>query len=408
MKFPYTPSNVSRQHSNVARTMGACPGSGEAGPGSAPACYKLHISAGENNDPSPKKVFSSFQLFNGVNSVRHAGSKSGDSGQVYKFDAWRNACTVSRLIKTPTYNKRSDNLGLDDDQLNKIVQYNSCKNLPGRDFTDEQIVRAFYGGVRGPVDSFSNKSRARLKKVAGNCFPHLISQYCLSYGDSVVPIDGRKAKSQLNNFFRDFKRKMPGVAYLWVLEFQGRKAAHFHLYLSCPASRKLQKIMTEIWLRVVKVEGEDKKRMEAVHNHGRNFCKWDMKKGGYLTKYLEKSVQKDVPANFLNVGRFWGSSRNLLPAPKTFLVEHGFREYECTDKITGVTTVTDTPSFLFRTLRRHHESSLRSCGIKRRSRLRNKGLTRVNLPSGGAVILQYLEWLDRESQKHLSLDLIPF
>jgi hypothetical protein len=53
----------------------------------------------------------------------------------------------------------------------------------------------------------------------------------------------------------------------------------------------------------------------AFHNNDKNFISWDMGNGSYICKYLEKSRQKDVPDGFLNVGRFWGSSRGLVPMP---------------------------------------------------------------------------------------------
>jgi hypothetical protein len=45
-------------------------------------------------------------------------------------------------------------------------------------------------------------------------------------------------------------------------------------------------------------------RIEAIKSKGHLY--------GYLYNYIKKSDQKEVPEGFENVGRFWGSSRNIL------------------------------------------------------------------------------------------------
>ena len=42
----------------------------------------------------------------------------------------------------------------------------------------------------------------------------------------------------------------------------------------------------------------------------------------YLCKYIDKESQKTVPADYTNFGRFWGNSRDLVPAPETHDIKH--------------------------------------------------------------------------------------
>jgi len=146
-----------------------------------------------------------------------------------------------------------------------------------------------------------------------------------------------------------------------------------------------------------------------------------MKKGGYLCKYLEKKEQKNVPNNFENVGRFWGCSRNMVPDPdQWFFSDLEKIVVENTDKITGEVHGVKIPKLLYRTLRKHHESCARLCGaksiiwkekkgsnpkeyypvkVRHKSRITKEHLSTVNLPSGGAVVKQVLEWCMKEDIK---------
>lgn len=87
---------------------------------------------------------------------------------------------------------------------------------------------------------------------------------------------------------------------IWILEFQKRGAPHFHLftegYLHFLEVR-------EAWYRIV--GSGDPKHLEAgtrveelVKKHAA---------GAYAAKYASKHAQKEVPEDFRNVGRFWGS-----------------------------------------------------------------------------------------------------
>jgi len=84
--------------------------------------------------------------------------------------------------------------------------------------------------VRSEIFQFSENSRRRLRFVALNAWPKLVSQFCLTYHHN-FPSDGETVKSHFHRF-RSAARKVLGISdYLWILEFQLRGAPHFHLFL---------------------------------------------------------------------------------------------------------------------------------------------------------------------------------
>ncbi len=164
-------------------------------------------------------------------------------------------------------------------------------------------------GNREKIFEFSASSRRRLLFVCRNSGNHIKSQFCLTYHD-VWPDDGKEVKKHLNHFLTLLRRQFPGVHYLWVFEFQERGAPHIHLFSSLPPTEDNRMMLAHNWSRIV---GGTESHLR-FHCHKRNMIRWNMRSGKYLTKeYLAKSVQKGVPANFQNVGRFWGCSRNMKP-----------------------------------------------------------------------------------------------
>ena len=162
-------------------------------------------------------------------------------------------------------------------------------------------------GKRGIITSFSWASKRRLRFMAANASPGLISQFGMTYHNRVP--SGREVKEHLNHFFKRLRSEYSGIGYLWILEFQERGIPHFHLWLTLPVSYELHKFMGGIWNIIAEPESEEHLRF---HMHSKNFISWDMRSAGYLCKYLDKDHQKRVPENFEGVGRFWGSSRNLV------------------------------------------------------------------------------------------------
>ena len=169
------------------------------------------------------------------------------------------------------------------------------------------------GGSRQNIFQFSDSSRRRLLHVCRNSGHHIKSQFCLTYHE-VWPRDGKEVKAKLNHFLICLKRSFGAdLKYLWVLEFQRRGAPHIHFFSDLEPSRENQRTLTDIWVvRVLGLSADSS--AYKFHGHPTNFFAWSMRSGKYLSKeYLEKSVQKGVPENFHNVGRFWGHSRSMKP-----------------------------------------------------------------------------------------------
>ena len=213
------------------------------------------------------------------------------------------------------------------------------------------------GGIRGMIDRFSWNSKRRLTFTAENSFPSLVSQFGMTYHNSVP--SGVEVKRHLNTFLTAFRRKYRGAAYLWIFEFQSRGVPHFHLFTSLPHDKEgVRQWMGETWHRIAEPSSESHLRF---HTHPRNFIAWKMDNGAYLTKYMAKDYQKAVPSNFGWVGRFWGNSRGIVPVP-SHLEESAFSvafDHDDVDLSTGEVTEFRAWPFLLRTLRRHHASKWR-------------------------------------------------
>jgi hypothetical protein len=170
--------------------------------------------------------------------------------------------------------------------------------------------------------------------------------------------NGFEVKKHLHAFLVWLKRYYP-CGNLWILEFQKRKIPHYHLYLTISHNTPgFQEKASRKWHEIT---GENHPWHLWWHMRPDNFIAWDMRSGSYVCKYLDKSYQKEVPAGFEGVGRFWGCTRNLVPPPD----------------------VVDNPAIKdVRILCKHHEKSLK--GRKWRSAARRSRFS-YRLPNGAAV-----------------------
>ncbi len=157
------------------------------------------------------------------------------------------------------------------------------------------------------IQGFSSKSRSRLRFVATNNSHRIKSQFGLTYHEK-VPTDGRSVKKQLNAWLQ-FIRDNYSFGYLWILEFQSRGAAHFHIFLTIEPDKAIHQELAKAWNRIT---GESEQHL-AFHLHPTNWIHWDVGTGQYLAKYLDKESQKAVPENCHNFGRFWGHSTCMKP-----------------------------------------------------------------------------------------------
>jgi hypothetical protein len=158
------------------------------------------------------------------------------------------------------------------------------------------------------ISGFTLKSKSRLRFAAVNAFPQLISQFGLTYHDQ-APTDGRIAKRHLNAWLTYLRRRIPGIGYLWIMEFQSRGAAHFHVFLTIPPSDRIRHDISAAWVRITAGTPEQMR----CHDHSKNWIPWEIRSAGYLAKYLDKDAQKTIPDGYSNFGRFWGNSTDLVP-----------------------------------------------------------------------------------------------
>ncbi len=245
--------------------------------------------------------------------------------------------------------------------------------------------------LRGDIQSFSASSRRRLKFTSSNAFPELISQFGMTY-HNLCP-DGRTVKGHLNAFLTSLRREFPSVRYLWILEFQKRGTAHFHLFLTLShETPHLHRFMADKWHEIADPTSPEHKRF---HRHASNFIPWDMGSGSYLCKYLDKEAQKALPDGFSGVGRFWGNSRGLVPEALEITTEDidAAYSYEVIDTDTGEVLDFIASEYLTRQLCRHHEKSLRRSRWKSSARKRPTSYT---LPNGSAVYRQLENYLYRQ------------
>lgn len=246
---------------------------------------------------------------------------------------------------------------------------------------------------RTKIQGFSDNSRRRLRFVAVNAFPELTSQFCLTYHND-WPADGAVCKAHLNAFLTSFRRKFPGVGYLWLLEFQKRNAPHYHLFTSLPVTEENHVWLAETWCRITMPNDAE---ALAFHLHDKNFIAWDMGHGHYVAKYLEKSNQKLVPDGYSNVGRFWGASRGLVPMPVEVDYDAFGEAYSQVDLETG--ELKDGLILATRWLGRWYEKQF---NVKRkrnnyfRKHALNKGYTLV---TGAEVFYQIERYLSKRRLK---------
>jgi hypothetical protein len=178
-------------------------------------------------------------------------------------------------------------------------------------------VSAANSSTRGCIIELSKKSRGRLAEMSYELqalghIPELM--VTLTYPGKWIPVasSGRMVKGHLQTFRKRLERYLSkyniSPSALWFLEFQERGAPHLHLILWGGLS-VLNKKNLKAWVS---------RNWAAVVNHSELVERWKHEKAGtqvakmkcehfgYAVKYATKMKQKVVPAEFSDVGRFWG------------------------------------------------------------------------------------------------------
>jgi len=153
---------------------------------------------------------------------------------------------------------------------------------------------------RGYINSFSSRSRKRLKFLLRNTANIWKVFICLTYPQE-FPIDISESKKHLNAFLQFLRNKK--AKYIWKMEFQNRGAVHYHIFVDKYISKY------DISLRWFNIVGSgDVKHLQAGTRVEYIKCRGLV--FSYIQKYATKQV--DIPKEVSNVGRFWGCSRGLL------------------------------------------------------------------------------------------------
>ena len=123
------------------------------------------------------------------------------------------------------------------------------------------------------------------------------------------PRDGRLVHRDLEALLDRLQRRFGTVPLIWKLEFQSRGAPHLMIFVERPQSVWIgdrQSWVENAWSEVLRVS-------EYVRA---TWIEWNGDPIRYVLKYLRKEIDKEyqhvVPADYENVGRWWGI-RNMRP-----------------------------------------------------------------------------------------------
>lgn len=199
------------------------------------------------------------------------------------------------------------------------------------------------GGVRGKVESMSEKSLKRLTVALGDAPRDWGVMATLTFRE--VVIDGREP-------LRRFQRLMRGLGYgdlhhAWVREYQRRGAVHYH-YLFEREGLAEMGLLDDSVMRPIQRKNAVRKLVggkferdlvhaweKAVGDESKEFR--DFQRGGiielleegnsasrYFGSYLAKPEQKTLPKGAEKCGRWWWICPAAKPVPEGAVECHGY------------------------------------------------------------------------------------
>lgn len=183
------------------------------------------------------------------------------------------------------------------------------------------------GGVRQAIVKWSDKSRRACEHHIRNLSEGACKVFLtLTYPES-FPVDGEICKKHLHAMKQWFKRR--GISGVWFLEFQRRGAPHFHAFLDKYPLGGSESVAVA-WDRIVS-SGDPKHiawhRGELSGRPCLEYMRKPHAASWYASKYATKAEQKEVPENFINVGRFWGHWGKTMKPVFTYLYARGYTAY---------------------------------------------------------------------------------
>jgi hypothetical protein len=178
------------------------------------------------------------------------------------------------------------------------------------------------GGARGNVTEFSSQSRvrlfrliARLKTPEHKGYRSKVSFVTLTTKEIFHP---RVFKVFLFRLFRRMRKRFPGTAIIWRLEYQDRGAPHAHLILyNAPYIDK--KALQKVWGGIV---GEEQPftRIELIRvykklvNYVAKYVAKRQDGGGFNNVTYSDRTEKISAKDLESAGRVWGVyNRAALP-----------------------------------------------------------------------------------------------
>lgn len=187
------------------------------------------------------------------------------------------------------------------------------------------------------ITELKEASRKKLAFVASNAVRDWSSMFTLTYARD-YPTDGREVKADLNRFLTSLRYYLPDEKYLWFLEFQKRGAPHMHVLSTAEYDVETSERLGALWSKTVLKKGDYDDRYvrwvtwfngtsrAVVGAVGCQFWQQAKRRGGlgrYAVKYATKTEQKKPKKCYRSVGRFWGSSRNLVEYTDTIEYNYG-------------------------------------------------------------------------------------
>lgn len=151
-----------------------------------------------------------------------------------------------------------------------------------------------------------NRARNNIIRLV-SCNPDLTTFITLTYKENMQDLS--KSKKHLNYFFKKIQKDYKNFKYLYVLEYQGRGAIHYHMLCNLPIDFKTAKKG-----RKSKVQKEYEQWFSSYYWSNRGFCdvrslvsEGNTNAGKYIAAYLiEDLMDLDLGGN-----KCYGFSRNL-------------------------------------------------------------------------------------------------
>lgn len=183
-------------------------------------------------------------------------------------------------------------------------------------------------GNRGAITNLSESARRNLKRTFRNCegLTHMVT---LTYPRE-FPQDGKTVKKHWSAMRHWLTRRE--VKGCWFLEFQKRGAPHFHLFIDRWVDYRE---LAAAWFRIA--GGGD--RLHLAAGSRIEQLREDHAAAVYAEKYAYKADQKEVPEQFVDVGRFWGRFGGLEVEP---VAVSESSERIAIDRATGEVTASET------------------------------------------------------------------